>query len=188
MQLTDGKDQTDMNYNNLIQCCLESLDEVSRLSTHLGNMRNESNSRNIEELRRFLLLLLDIQRKTSWMYLPASYKKIMAEQSGLLSKTFIQSIHNLDFVYSYLVTQYQQNFGIWADYASILTQNMAGICGIYVKSSASGFLYEQDKQFLETIHDVEKEYENFDHAQNPNRKVKSKTAQNYKTTDDESHP
>ncbi|MDE1763281.1 MAG: hypothetical protein KGH88_03435 [Thaumarchaeota archaeon] len=186
MQLTDGKDQMDVNYNNLIQCYLEVLDEASNLSLHLGNIRTESTTKNIEELRRFLLLLLDIQRKTAWGYIPVSYKKIMTEQSDLLSKNIIQSIRNLDFAYSYLATQYQQNFRIWSDYVSILMQSMAGTLGVYVKSSASGFLYEQDKQFLETIHDVEKEYENFDYTQNPNRKIKSKNTQNYKTTDDAS--
>ncbi|MDE1765673.1 MAG: hypothetical protein KGI27_05255 [Thaumarchaeota archaeon] len=189
MQLTDGKDQMDVNYNNLIQCCLEVLDEVSNLSSHLGNIRTESTTKNIEELRRFLLLLLDIQRKTAWGYIPYSYKKIMSEQSGLLSKNLVQSIRNLDFAYSYFATQYLQNSRIWSDYASILMQNTVGAWGVYVnyQPSAYGFLYEQDKQFVEAICDIEKEYENFDHSQNPNRKTKSKSVQNYsKTTDDTS--
>ncbi len=187
MQTTDDKDQTDINYNNITQCCLEVVDEVNRLSSHLGSIRTESNSKNIEGLRQFLLLLLDIQRKIAWSYIPVSYKKIMAEQSVLLTKNLVQSIRNLDFVYSYFATQYQQNFGVWSQYASVLTQNMAGLGGFYVKykPSASDFPYEQDRQFVETIRDIEKDYENFEHIQNPNKKSKPKSAQNYSKATDE---
>lgn len=187
MQMTEG--QTDINYNDITQHWLEVLDEASSLSSDLGKMRTESNSKNMEEWRKFLLLWLDMQRKTTWRNIPESYQKITAEQSGILSKNLVQSIRNLDFVCSYFAAQYQQNFGIWSDYASILAQNMAGMWGIYVKYqvSGSGFLYEQDKQFVETIRDIEKDYENFDNAQSPNKKTKSKSIQNYsKTVDDAS--
>ncbi|MDE1816646.1 MAG: hypothetical protein KGI11_08830 [Thaumarchaeota archaeon] len=175
MQMTGG--QTDINYNNMTQHWLEVLDEVGRLSSNLGKIRTESNSKNMEEWRKFLLLWLDMQRKTIWRNIPESYQKITVEQSGILSKNLAQAIHNLDFVYSYFATQYQQNFGIWSDYASILTQNMAGMWGIYVKHqiSGSGFLYEQDRQFVETIRDIEKDYEDFDNSQSLNKKTKSKS-------------
>lgn len=189
MQMTEG--QTDINYNNMTQHWLEVLDEVSSLSSNLGKMRTESNSKNMEEWRKFFLLWLDMQRKTTWRNIPESYQKITAEQSGILSKSLAQAIRNLDFVYSYFATQYQQNFGIWSDYASIMIQNMAGMWGIYVKYqvSGSGFLYEQDKQFVETIRDIEKDYEDFDNAQSPNKKTKSKSIQNYsKKVDDASEP
>lgn len=189
MQTVSDRDQIDINYNNIIQCCLEVLDETGRLSSNFGNLRSKSNSKNMEMLRQFLLLGLDIQKKTAWEYIPVSYKKIMAEQSGLLSKNLVQSIRNLDFAYSYLATQYQQSFGMWADCASILTQSMAGIWGFHVKymSSSSSFLYEQDKQFVETIRDIEKDYENFEYVQTHDKKSKPKSIQNYsKTMDDTS--
>ena len=189
MQMTGG--QTDINYNNMTQHWLEVLDEVSRLSSNLGKIRTESNSKNMEEFRKFLLLWLDMQRKTTWRNIPESYQKITVEQSDILSKNLAQAIRNLDFVYSYFATQYQQNFGIWSDYASILTQNMAGMWGIYVKHqiSGSGFLYEQDRQFVETIRDIEKDYEDFDNSQSPNKKTKSKSIRNYsEKIDDASEP
>jgi hypothetical protein len=189
MQLTDDKTKDDINYNNLTQRCLETLDEVRLISSHLGNMCTESNSKNIEEFRKFLLLWLDMQKKTAWKYIPVSYQKVTAEQSDLLSKNIIQSIQNLDFVYSYSAIQYQQNFGIWSDYVSIWTQNIADMYGIHVRlqSTGSEFIYEQDKQFVKTIHDTENAYEKFDHTQNANKKIKSKSIQsNGKILDDTS--
>ncbi|NHI04537.1 hypothetical protein DYY67_2205 [Candidatus Nitrosotalea sp. TS] len=42
---------------------------------------------------------------------------------------------------------------------------------------------------METIRDIEKDYENFDNAQSPNKKTKSKSIQNYsKKIDDASEP
>jgi len=187
MQLTDDKAHTDINYSNLTRYYLEALDEIDRLSSHLGDVGTTSRSKNIEDLRKFLLLWFDIQRKAAWKYIPANYQKIMIEQSGLLSKNLIQSIRNLGFVYSYSATQYQQNFGIWSDYTSLLMQSMAGIFGMYTRlqSVGSDFLYEQDRQFIETIRDTDEAYENYDHTQNPNKKTKSKDIQkNSKTLDD----
>ncbi len=189
MQSTDDKTKDDINYNNLTQRCLEALDEVRLISSHLGNMCTESNSKNIEEFRKFLLLWLDVQKKTAWKYIPASYQKVTVEQSDLLSKNIIQSIQNLDFVYSYSAIQYRQNFGIWSDYVSIWTQNLADMYGIHVRlqSTGSEFIYEQDKQFVKTIHDTENAYEKFDHTQNANKKTKSKSIQsNGKILDDTS--
>lgn len=189
MQLTGDKTKSDINYNNLIQSCLETLEEACLISSHLGNMCTESNSKNIEEFRKFLLLWLDMQRKTAWKYIPASYQKVTAEQSDLLSKNTIQSIRNLDFAYSYSATQYQQNFGIWSDYVSTWTQNIADMYGVHVRlqSTGSEFIYEQDKQFVKTVHDTENAYENFDHTQNANKKTKSKSIlNNSKTLDDTS--
>ena len=189
MQLTDDKTKLDINYNNLTQHYLEALDEVCLISSHLGNICTESNSKNIEEFRKFLLLWLDMQRKTAWKYIPGNYQKATAEQSGLLSKNFIQSIRNLDFVYSYSATQYQQSFGIWSDYVSIWAQNVADMYGIYVRlqSTGSEFIYGQYERFVKTINDTENAYENFDHTQNSNKKTKSKNIHNNsKTLDDTS--
>lgn len=188
MQLIDDNAQTDINYNNLTRNYLEALDEIGRLSSHLGDVGTALGSKNVEEFRKFLLLWFDIQRKIAWKYVPANYQKTMAEQSGLLSRNLIQSIRNLDFVYSYFTTQYQQNFKIWSDFLSIGMQNMAGTFDIYAKiqSDESGFLYEQDRQFVETIRNTDKAYENYEHSQNL-KKTKSKSIQSdSKTLDDTS--
>lgn len=189
MQLT--KDKEDINYNKLTGYYLETLDEINRLSSHLGDVSTKSRSRNTEEIRKLLLLWFNIQRKIAWKYIPAGYQKIMVEQSGLLSKNLIQSIRNLDFVYSYLSMPYQQSFGMWSDYISFWMQNVADTFGIYTRLQLTGsdFLYEQDRQFVEAIRDTDKAYENYDHIQNPNKKEKSKGNQNNsKTSDDTSGP